>query len=88
MSDTWSFYLDHRDQWRWRRQSPNGKIIASSSESYKNFEDMMSNAVTCGFPPDVLWHRPSSEVTYTRKDVEHLVRFEQASWDEFEPVQG
>jgi hypothetical protein len=37
-------------------------------------------------PEHRLWRRPGSQVIYTQADVEHLVRFESASWEEFEEV--
>lgn len=33
-------YLDKRGEFRWRLKSANGKIIAVSSEGYKNNKDM------------------------------------------------
>lgn len=33
------FYKDARNQWRWRVKALNGKILAISSESYKNKKD-------------------------------------------------
>lgn len=34
--DTVVIYRDRAGQWRWRRTTPNGNIIADSGEGYKN----------------------------------------------------
>lgn len=36
-------YKDARGQWRWRRQSPNGKIVGASSEAYVSEADAIAN---------------------------------------------
>jgi uncharacterized protein YegP (UPF0339 family) len=48
--DKWTLYKDKAGEWRWRRQSPNGEIVAASSEGYKNYADMLDNAIICGYP--------------------------------------
>ena len=35
-------FKDTGGQWRWRLESPNGRSIASSGESYKNKKDCLS----------------------------------------------
>ncbi len=30
--------------WRWRRQAPNGEIVAASTEGYVNYADAVENA--------------------------------------------
>lgn len=34
-------YQDRGGQWRWRMRAVNGRIIAVSSEGYRNKEDML-----------------------------------------------
>ena len=41
MKDKFEFYKDKRDEWRWRYRAKNGKIIATSSEGYKNKSDCL-----------------------------------------------
>lgn len=38
------FYQDARNEWRWRRIAPNGRIVGASAEGYKNKEDCITNA--------------------------------------------
>lgn len=46
----------YRVEWRWRVRAANGRVIASSTEGYYNFQDMRSNfTVVTGIqssPPD------------------------------------
>jgi uncharacterized protein YegP (UPF0339 family) len=37
--DTVHLYVDESGEWRWRRQSENGRIVADSSEGYLHFDD-------------------------------------------------
>lgn len=48
-NDKWEFYKDAEDKWRWRRTSPNGKIVGSSSEGYINKADCTGNASRNGW---------------------------------------
>ncbi len=48
--DRWEFYTDPKGEWRWRRVAPNGNIVGSSSESYKNRADCEANARRNGWP--------------------------------------
>ena len=48
--DTWTFYQDKNDEWRWRRTAPNGDIVAASTEGYKNRADCVANARRNGYP--------------------------------------
>lgn len=50
MNDKWEFYQDNRNEWRWRRTAPNGKIVGASTEGYKNRSDCMTNAKRNGYP--------------------------------------
>lgn len=36
-------YRDNEGSWRWRRQSPNGKVVAASTEGYANEADAIAN---------------------------------------------
>ncbi len=48
--DKWEIYQDGNGEWRWRRVAPNGKIVAASSEGYKNRSDCVANARRNGYP--------------------------------------
>lgn len=39
-------YRDHAREWRWRIEAPNGRVVAASSESYKNRGDALANLRT------------------------------------------
>ena len=43
-NDSWEFYKDNAGEWRWRRTAPNGRIVAASSQGYKNRADCQENA--------------------------------------------
>jgi len=43
------FYLDKAGEWRWRRKANNGKIIAASTEGYKNRSYCILNAELSGY---------------------------------------
>ena len=47
--DTWDFYKDNEDKWRWRRTSSNGRIVGSSSQGYANKSDCVENARRHGY---------------------------------------
>jgi uncharacterized protein YegP (UPF0339 family) len=36
-------YRDNSHEWRWRYTSRNGRIIAVSSESYRNYSDCLAS---------------------------------------------
>jgi uncharacterized protein YegP (UPF0339 family) len=42
--DKVEYYKDSSGDWRWRRQSENGKIVAVSGEGYENFDDCEKQA--------------------------------------------
>ena len=44
MEDTWDFYLDKANEWRWRRTARNGNIVGAATEGYKNRSDCEANA--------------------------------------------
>jgi uncharacterized protein YegP (UPF0339 family) len=44
MEDTWEFYQDTENQWRWRRTARNGNIVGAASEGYANKADCEGNA--------------------------------------------
>lgn len=48
-NDKWEFYQDANGDWRWRRIAPNGQIVGSSSEGYKNKSDCIANARRHGY---------------------------------------
>lgn len=49
MSDTWEFYQDAKDEWRWRRTAPNGNIVGASTEGYSKKTDCVGNAARNGW---------------------------------------
>ena len=48
--DKWEFYQDAKGEWRWRRIAPNGRVVAASTEGYKNHADCVANARRNGYP--------------------------------------
>ncbi len=42
--DSWEFYQDKTNGWRWRRMASNGGIVDSSKESYADKTDCITNA--------------------------------------------
>jgi uncharacterized protein YegP (UPF0339 family) len=48
-NDTWEFYEDTSDKWRWRRTASNGVIVGSSSQGYVNKSDCIANAERHGY---------------------------------------
>ena len=42
--DKCEIYRDVKNEWRWRKKAPNGKIIGASTEGYKNKADCVANA--------------------------------------------
>jgi len=49
VSDTWEFYKDNSDKWRWRRIASNGRNVGASSQGYVNKSDCIENAVRNGY---------------------------------------
>ncbi|GGH74387.1 MAG: DUF1508 domain-containing protein [Bacteroidetes bacterium] len=47
--DTWEFYKDEADLWRWRRTAVNGRIVGASSQGYHNRQDCVDNAERNGW---------------------------------------
>lgn len=47
--DKWEIYQDAKKEWRWKRTAPNGKIVAASTEGYKNRADCVANAKRNGY---------------------------------------
>ena len=43
-------YQDRRDEWRWRRTAPNGKIVGASSEGYYDRRAAVANAKRIQMP--------------------------------------
>ncbi len=50
--DTWKIYKDAQGEWRWSRTAANGKIVAASTEGYKNRADCVANAKRSGYDGD------------------------------------
>ena len=47
--DRWEFYQDTKSEWRWRRYAPNGELVGSAHEGYKNKGDCLANARRHGY---------------------------------------
>jgi uncharacterized protein YegP (UPF0339 family) len=47
--DSWEFYKDNEDKWRWRRIAPNANIVGASSQGYENRLDCVGNARRHGY---------------------------------------
>ena len=47
--DSWKFYQDNSNEWRWTRTASNGKIVGASTEGYENKDDCVSNAKRNGY---------------------------------------
>lgn len=54
MPDKVMVYKDVSGEWRWRRISPNGEIVASSGEGYHNRVDCESQALQVNAQPFAL----------------------------------
>lgn len=48
-NDKWEFYLDAKDEWRWRRTASNGTIVGASTQGYVNKSDCIANARRNGY---------------------------------------
>jgi uncharacterized protein YegP (UPF0339 family) len=49
MIDSWEFYKDTEDRWRWRRTAQNGNIVGAASQGYSNKSDCEGNATRNGW---------------------------------------
>ncbi len=47
--DTWKFYLDANNKWRWQRKASNGEIVGASTQGYVNKSDCVENARRNGY---------------------------------------
>ena len=47
--DKWEFYVDDKEEWRWRRTATNGRIVGASSQGYNNKSDCIANARRNGY---------------------------------------
>lgn len=47
--DRWEFYQEGNGDWRWRRIALNGRIVAASTEGYRNRADAVANARRNGY---------------------------------------
>lgn len=45
MSDVVKFYRDTKGEWRWHRQSENGRIVADSGEGYTDRVECVAMAM-------------------------------------------
>ena len=48
--ETWEFYTDANNKWRWRRTAANGNIVGASTQGYVNKSDCIENARLHGYP--------------------------------------
>lgn len=53
--DKVQLYRDEAGEWRWRRQSENGQIVATSGEGYANHSDALNIARDVNGVNDVEW---------------------------------
>ncbi len=53
--DEVQLYKDDAGEWRWRRKSENGRIIATSGEGYKNYQDALFTAEDVNGTNTVEW---------------------------------
>jgi outer membrane protein OmpA-like peptidoglycan-associated protein len=63
MNDTWEFYKDHENKWRWRRTAPNGNIVGATTEGYVNKVDCEGNARRNGWDDNVLFQERGDNMT-------------------------
>jgi uncharacterized protein YegP (UPF0339 family) len=54
--DKVTLYRDASGEWRWRRQSENGLIVATSGEGYHNHDDALNMAREVNGVNHVEWH--------------------------------
>jgi len=54
MNDKWTFYKDRKEEWRWKRVAPNGRIVGAATEGYKNRVDCVDNAKRNGCPNEAV----------------------------------
>ena len=67
MNDTWEFYKDHENKWRWRRTAPNGNIVGATTEGYSNKGDCEGNARRNGWNGNILFQESGD--TMIQKDL-------------------
>lgn len=48
-NDRFDFYKDAAGEWRWRKISPNGKIIGASSQGFSSKQAAVHNAQLNGY---------------------------------------
>jgi uncharacterized protein YegP (UPF0339 family) len=53
--DEVQLFKDESGEWRWRRRSENGKIVATSGEGYHNYTDAISMAEDVNGADQVEW---------------------------------
>ncbi len=54
MPDRVVIYKDENQDWRWRRVSPNGRILSDSSEGYENRKDCIETSQNVNALPYIL----------------------------------
>ncbi|WP_165024814.1 DUF1508 domain-containing protein [Dysgonomonas sp. ZJ279] len=47
--DTFTFYPDNNNKFRWRRTASNGRKVGGATQGYSNKSDCMDNAVRNGY---------------------------------------
>lgn len=48
-NDTWEFYQDDSDEYRWRRTASNGQIVGAANESFSSEDAAADNARLQGY---------------------------------------
>jgi outer membrane protein OmpA-like peptidoglycan-associated protein/uncharacterized protein YegP (UPF0339 family) len=56
MIDSWEFYKDSEEKWRWRRTAQNGNIVGAATQGYANKNDCEGNATRNG------WNKEHAEI--------------------------
>ena len=47
--DTWEFYQDNADEWRWRRTATNGECVGAATEGFSSESSAQDNARLVGY---------------------------------------
>lgn len=73
--DTFTFYKDKSDKWRWRRRASNGRIVGASSEGFVRKIDCLNNAIRNGYKVKEMKTQPTPIDTnpYFRPQKESLI---------------
>ena len=62
LNDKWEFYKDVGHKWRWRRTTPNGNIVGTSTEGYVNKVDCEANASHNGWDGNLIFQESGDKM--------------------------